>query len=745
MFTNILHILRWIARHWYPSLPLDRTDSAISIWLNKLMLWINTRGVIHTIKIVKGLRLHVTRYLSGQPLMVNDLMIGVTKDGFPTQLIFVKDFIDSGNPESIRFVLTLLGVTRSFPSPVAADYTSITAPSKAKFRTIDNDFVVTFVKDFTGHFNPLLERPKPSTAFLSLKAGPSAGPAILHACASASLFTGMNLWGLAQIGGDLFMDWVKALKRGISLKPQDKKVKVRLGNRRLHSIYDPEAKHRIVAIFDYISQMALTPYSEWCFARLKDSFPRDRTFTQCPTINDKKDGERFHSFDLSSATDRFPIELQVQLITEIAGPAFARAWRNLMVNEPFFALECPKPGPRDRLIKYTVGQPMGARSSWATFTLSHHLVVQYAAFKCGKYPFKEYILLGDDIVIYQNDVAQAYLDLITGLGVDISVPKTHVSDDTYEFAKRWFHRGIEVSPVPITGFVNNWDNPHLLLNQVMDLVYNNRGPRRITHSVELTLSLLRHLVKPRMTLESGGFFEFGGLIYKTVIKGSLFMRLPRNYRASDIRRLRTALYDLWLVRRNLNNFDFQATRSFMAYATRDNAYVLAPDYATLTQEWVRTSSGVVNGMAMSQLKRLSKYYDTFVSSFAEATAHNRYDAIKDSISYHPLTIALYRSVKHFHAMNKAMGYTMDLNKQLETITLLDLDNLRAQERTSNKLVFIYSTLGRKLRYQLETDHDLIIAKARTMQFGRSLFDIELKIARAYPHLKDDRWLPIEGH
>lgn len=55
---------------------------------------------------------------------------------------------------------------------------------------------------------------------------------------------------------------------------------------------------------------------------------------------------------------------------------------------------------------------------------------------CGKDNFNNYILLGDDIVIRDNKVANKYITIMTRLGVDISVAKTHVSKDTYEFAKR---------------------------------------------------------------------------------------------------------------------------------------------------------------------------------------------------------------------------------------------------------------------------------------------------------------------
>jgi len=50
--------------------------------------------------------------------------------------------------------------------------------------------------------------------------------------------------------------------------------------------------------------------------------------------------------------------------------------------------------------------------------------------------FKNYIILGDDIVINHDGVAKRYIKLMSKLGVEVSQSKTHVSFDTYEFAKR---------------------------------------------------------------------------------------------------------------------------------------------------------------------------------------------------------------------------------------------------------------------------------------------------------------------
>lgn len=100
-------------------------------------------------------------------------------------------------------------------------------------------------------------------------------------------------------------------------------------------------------------------------------------------------------------------------------------------------------------VKYRAGQPMGAYTSWAIFALCHHLVVRVAAHNVtGSFDFRTYFLLGDDFVIWGNDkVAAEYLRLKTVvLGVKISLPKSLIADDSFEFAKRFFIKGVEVSP-----------------------------------------------------------------------------------------------------------------------------------------------------------------------------------------------------------------------------------------------------------------------------------------------------------
>jgi len=70
----------------------------------------------------------------------------------------------------------------------------------------------------------------------------------------------------------------------------------------------------------------------------------------------------------------------------------------------------------------------------------------------------KYMLLGDDIVISDDKIASEYTRLISSLGVEISPTKTHKSPTMYEFAKRWYSDGKEVSGIPIKGILDIGDH-----------------------------------------------------------------------------------------------------------------------------------------------------------------------------------------------------------------------------------------------------------------------------------------------
>jgi hypothetical protein len=145
---------------------------------------------------------------------------------------------------------------------------------------------------------------------------------------------------------------------------------------KLSIIEDPELKRRVIAMIDYYSQFILKPIHDTLLNLLKE-LPCDRTFTQDPFHDwGKTNGNNFWSLDLSSATDRFPIKLQVKLLSKIFDNDFANNWKDLLINRGYVT-------PEGNILRYEVGQPMGAYSSWAAFTITHHLVVKWSAHICG--------------------------------------------------------------------------------------------------------------------------------------------------------------------------------------------------------------------------------------------------------------------------------------------------------------------------------------------------------------------------
>jgi len=169
---------------------------------------------------------------------------------------------------------------------------------------------------------------------------------------------------------------------------------------------------------------------------------------------------KFWCYDLSAATDRLPVKVQSMLLTAVFGPSFGEHWANLLVGRDYWVGAAPKgvvvpPGTPDS-VRYAVGQPMGALSSWAMLALTHHFVVALAAARVGYVfgTFRNYAVLGDDIVISDGRVAGAYLQLMAELGVEIGLAKSLVSrNGVLEFAKRFIVRGKDLSPVPVKELV----------------------------------------------------------------------------------------------------------------------------------------------------------------------------------------------------------------------------------------------------------------------------------------------------
>jgi hypothetical protein len=242
---------------------------------------------------------------------------------------------------------------------------------------------------------------------------------------------------------------------------------------RLAKLNEARGKVRVIAITDYWTQLILKPLHDSIY-KLLTRIEEDGTFNQVRPFHAlmKKaslTGAKVNSFDLSSATDRLPIDIQVDILSilgidgELWKAILSRPWYLVSREDGIIVKEDP--------IWYSVGQPMGAYSSFGMLALTHHILVQVAARRVGYTDwFRDYALLGDDIVILGDAVSNAYLSIMRDLGVEINLLKSH-QGYVGEFAKHWIHPHYgDLSPVGAGSILVAVRNYKLIPAVVLDAV-----------------------------------------------------------------------------------------------------------------------------------------------------------------------------------------------------------------------------------------------------------------------------------
>lgn len=94
--------------------------------------------------------------------------------------------------------------------------------------------------------------------------------------------------------------------------------------RKLSHFGDSEGKTRSIGILDYWSQTVLKPLHD-ALMDILFKIPEDCTKDQTQFIVGLRSKEHFHSFDLTNATDRLPIEIQKDVIARVIGKEMADA------------------------------------------------------------------------------------------------------------------------------------------------------------------------------------------------------------------------------------------------------------------------------------------------------------------------------------------------------------------------------------------------------------------------------------
>nr|UIW13820.1 MAG: RNA-dependent RNA polymerase [Rhizoctonia solani mitovirus 48] len=231
-------------------------------------------------------------------------------------------------------------------------------------------------------------------------------------------------------------------------------------------------KLRVFAMVDVWSQTILKPIEQMLASFLK-SLPNDGVYDQHSSELRARSKSLLRGgsfgYDLSAATDRLPLKLQ-SFILDLIVPNLGTEWATFLTKRDYYmylpddysksigatykSKNKAVPNTIDQggytlplyynakgrpwtLLNYTVGQPMGALSSFAMLAVTHHFIAQFAYRLAYSVPmdlrftkdtwYTGYECTGDDIILFDEKVAKQYLYLMAAFGVPINTMKSVVA------------------------------------------------------------------------------------------------------------------------------------------------------------------------------------------------------------------------------------------------------------------------------------------------------------------------------
>jgi hypothetical protein len=203
-------------------------------------------------------------------------------------------------------------------------------------------------------------------------------------------------------------------------------------------IGDDGGKDRLVLIGHPVCQTILKPLQKVLLDILKE-IPTDCTFKQDEGVKKlvelSKDANYvIHSIDLSDCTWNLPYILQEILLLELGVP---REYLTLL-RLPVYM--------KNKFINVEKGQAMGLNPSFPLFSLFHNILLTGFCIQEGVKP-DCFRILGDDVILWNDNVRQRYLQFLNFFEVPISSKKTFSSKFFGEFAGQIILRGVNITPI----------------------------------------------------------------------------------------------------------------------------------------------------------------------------------------------------------------------------------------------------------------------------------------------------------
>uniref|UniRef100_A0A2V0RBH0 RdRp n=1 Tax=viral metagenome TaxID=1070528 RepID=A0A2V0RBH0_9ZZZZ len=433
-------------------LRLEEFESFIDTYATKFMKTLSHNGKDYTLELYKAIHDQSIRLVTREewsPIPFHKS----NKEGVSSILVPILHHLRGVNYKDIRLILSVTRFYESIRSEPVLDLDPIVTVYNGtrdldefdtEFQAFLSESKVT--RTLKSHL-PVYR--KSETLIGRIRSGPN-GQAIItsHYDALAVIEDSKLHQNMTKFNTLLSQDFITQHMNWCGAEASDLNIgKVETGKISLAS--ERAGKTRLFGIVDYWSQNSLQSLHDWLMKILK-SLPCDTTFNQnkgFERILSKQVGWMV-SYDISKFTDRVPLKLQTTMLSYYTSHDLAQCWEGIVGNRTFYS--------KKGRVKWKVGQPLGALSSWATCTLLHHHLIWLASYRFfGDHrPFKGYQMLGDDIVIWHRGVGKVYADLLNEIGVEINMSKSKLYNNfeekkpIFEFAKRLGVNGNEISGIP---------------------------------------------------------------------------------------------------------------------------------------------------------------------------------------------------------------------------------------------------------------------------------------------------------
>lgn len=201
-------------------------------------------------------------------------------------------------------------------------------------------------------------------------------------------------------------------------------------------IQEAGLKLRSVASPLRLYQEALRPLGQLLYDVVQHACPWDCTFEQSRGFETIQahlaQGRCAYSVDLSSATDMFPLSMQMDVLRTIIRKE-DQDYVDLFEDISRSLWKCPL----GMDITWKRGQPLGLFPSFGLFTLTHGLLLRFLN---GNRHDGKFFVLGDDVVILDEDLYVAYINSLDTMGCPWSEDKTISSNQVCEFGGKLLTR-----------------------------------------------------------------------------------------------------------------------------------------------------------------------------------------------------------------------------------------------------------------------------------------------------------------